>query len=187
MFFLPLSGLCSDYVYDINFENIKLKQSWHMKKYWYNNNNSEKLIKLKVSIGVDGSVANQPGISLDEVKLELQTNLNTYFEKAGMILVDDNPDGLLILNIIEMTQGDRGKRMIAGEFGAGAARLYIDGCLKKKKDEMMVAAFKAHLSDTGEAGLRDIKEDVGPILVKEMSEKVSRNLSKELKRSMKIK
>jgi len=186
IFFMSSIGVCSESAVPVDIDQYKLKPSWHLKKYWYNKDNSKKLTDLSLSLTMSDSVGDQPGIALDELKRVFLDYLHTHFEKAGFRFVDKNPRGLLVLNITEMTQGDRTKRIVAGEFGAGAAKLFIDGYLKDIEGGIVVAAFRARKKDAGDAGLRDVSQDIGPTLVKEMSEKISRNLSKELRRSMKI-
>jgi len=186
IFSLPIIGTCNDATDPIDLDQYKMKASWHLKKYWYNKNNSKKLTKLKLTLNLSDSIQNQPGISLENFEHVLRDNMHTHFEKAGLQLVDENPDAVLSLNVVEMTQGDRQQRILAGEFGLGSARVYIDGYLRDAENQLVVVAFKAHQSNTGNAGLRDITHDSGPTLVKEMSEKISRDLSKELRRSMKI-
>jgi hypothetical protein len=86
----------------------------------------------------------------------------------------------LDLAITEMTPGSAFARMMAGEFGAGTAKVQIEGRVTDEESGVLLVSFADRRSGSGAMGFRDLGGDSGPAMVREMITAIGFGIRSEL-------
>lgn len=159
----------------------KLQKGKYLENYWVNASLIDKgkysniyVEKIDVS-----KIMNQGGVTAKEAQRWLQDALANY--KNLFVFNTSNAQANLDIAITEMTPGDAGARMFAGEFGMGHAWIQVEGKIEDIKSGEEIIVFSDRRRSSGAIGLRDIGGDVGPTLVHEMLEEIAADLAAELK------
>lgn len=160
----------------------KLQKGKYLENYWVNTSLIDKgkysniyVEKIDVS-----KIMNCAGVTTKEAQRWLQDALTNY---DGLFVFKASPDvqAKLDIAITEMTPGDAGARMFAGELGMGHAWVQVEGKIEDIKSGKEIIVFSDRRRSSGAIGLRDIGGDVGPTLVREMLEQIAADLAAELK------
>ncbi len=89
----------------------------------------------------------------------------------------------LDLAITYMNPGSAAKRIWAGEFGAGHAKLQIEGKVVDTQSSEVVAEFAERRRSSGSLGAQDLKGDAGPHIIEHLVSLVSADIDSELRAS----
>jgi len=128
-------------------------------------------------------IQDQKGITKSECSQWLRNSVTKGSNDAIPIVVSTGSPGvpaLLSVSITEMTPGNAGSRMLAGELGSGHAWIQVEGKVTDSQTNITLASFAERRRSSGLTGLRDIPGDSGPTLVKEMIEDISEDIRREL-------
>ena len=79
--------------------------------------------------------------------------------------------------------GSAAKRIWAGEFGAGHAKLQIEGKVVDTQSGEVIAAFAERRRSSGSLGAQDLKGDAGPHIIEHLVGLVSADINSELRAS----
>ena len=82
--------------------------------------------------------------------------------------------------ITYMDPGSASERVLAGEFGAGHAKVQVEGKVFDIKSGQLVATFAERRRSSGAIGLDDVGGDSGPGLIEHMIESISKDVNSEL-------
>jgi hypothetical protein len=83
-----------------------------------------------------------------------------------------------------MDPGSREKRIWAGEFGAGHARLQIEGRVVDNESGEIIAELAQRRRSSGALGAKDITHDAGPHIIEHLVFLVSSDVANELHASL---
>ena len=92
----------------------------------------------------------------------------------------NNASMRLDLAITFMDPGSASDRLLAGEIGAGHAQLQIECKVIDISNGTLPAWFAERRRSSGDGGLNDLGGDAGRSLIKEMTQNISKDISKEL-------
>ena len=86
----------------------------------------------------------------------------------------------LDLAITHMDPGSSAKRLWAGEFGAGHAKLQIEGKVVDIESGKVVATFAERRRSSGALGAKDLGGDAGPHIIEHLVKLISTDINSEL-------
>lgn len=165
------SGYLSDY--------SRLQPGDHLERYWVDTN----LVKKSEPPNIVLGTISAPGITdhEDVTVADCITWLTTGL-LAGTAISDSNPDARYRLDvaITFMDPGSASERILAGEFGAGEARLQTEGKIIDLETGQLVAAFVEPQHTSGALGLGDIVGDSETGLIEVLIRALSKNVNNEL-------
>ncbi len=154
----------------------------YVKSVWINNSKIKSNETFKIfleEINID-NISDEKGITKIEGKNVLKNSImNSQYNNGILVTKDDTSDYSMALAITNMSPGDRASRMWAGELGFGHANVELQVIITNKESERVIE-IKDSQSNSGAIGFRDIPEDSGPQLVRELLQAISDNILQEL-------
>jgi len=165
------SGYLSDY--------SRLRPGTHLEHYWVDTDLVVKSEPPNIILGTISApgIADMEGVTVADCIAWLTTGL-----LAGTAISDNNPDARyrLDLAITFMDPGSATDRILAGEFGAGEARLQTEGKITDMKTGQLVAAYVEPQHTSGGAGLDDIVGDSEAGLIEVLARALGKSVNNEL-------
>jgi hypothetical protein len=127
-------------------------------------------------------VSDQKGLSREEGAACLRWELTrSSSEPPEVLKLSGSGDAAqLEVAIVEMSTGNAGARILAGELGAGHAWVQVDARALDPNSGYVLAELSDRRRGSGAIGFRDAFGSSGPAMVCEMLEGIGRALQKEL-------
>jgi len=165
------SGYLSDY--------SRLKPTEYLEEYWADTKQIKKSDAPNIYLGEVSAV----GIS-DKENVRV-TDCVAWLRKdllAGSTISNDQSDAKYRLDvaITYMDPGSASARVLAGEFGAGHAKVQVEGKVVDVNSGQTVAAFAERRRSSGDIGIDDLGGDASPSLVDNMIKSISKDVNNEL-------
>jgi hypothetical protein len=165
------SGYLSDY--------SRLKPTEHLEEYWADTKKIKKSDAPNIYLG-EVSAA---GIS-DKENVKV-TDCIAWLRKdllAGTAVSNNQSTAKYRLDvaITYMDPGSASARVLAGEFGAGHAKVQVEGKVFDVKSGQQVAAFAERRRSSGDIGIDDLGGDASASLVDNMIKSISKDVNSEL-------
>lgn len=165
------SGYLSDY--------SRMKPTEHLEEYWADTKSIRKSDAPNIFIGE----VSAPGVSdRENVKV---SDCIAWLKKdllAGTAISNSQSAAKYRLDvaITYMDPGSASSRVLAGEFGAGHAKVQVEGKVVDVKNGQTVAAFAERRRSSGDIGIDDLAGDASPSLVSNMIKSISKDVNSEL-------
>lgn len=162
--------------------NQETKRGKYVDKVWIDNSLLAGIKAGNLYLGktsVD-SIRDEKGIT----RKKCQNLLSQYFLESNQntdIVSNPSDSGEFMIDLIftNMSPGDAGSRIWAGEFGLGHANVEIQAIVVNK-DGKRVIEISDSRNNSGAIGFRDTFGDSGPQLVEELIKEISDNILQEL-------
>ena len=165
------SGYLADYT--------RLRPATHLTQYWVDTDLIIKSEPPNIALGTISApgIIDKEGVTVADCIGWLKTGL-----LSETAISDNNPDARYRLDvaITYMDPGSAADRILAGEFGAGEARLQTEGKITDMKTGQLVATYVESQHTSGEIGLNDIVGDSETDLIELLIRALSKNVNKEL-------
>jgi len=166
------SGYLSDYSH--------LKPGKHLEEYWADTQQIKKSKGPNINLGKISiaGIHDKGGVTVADCISSLKTGL------LGGDVISKNQSTAsyrLDVAITHMDPGSASARVIAGEFGAGHAKVQIEGKVVDIKSGQVVAEFAERRRSSGDIGIDDLGGDSGPGLIDMMIKSISEDVNRELR------
>lgn len=165
------SGYLSDY--------SQLKPGKYLEEFWADTGLIDKSEAPNIHLGEISTpgISDKNNVTVTECISWLRNSL------LGWKAVSNSPSDAkyrLDVAITYMDPGSASERVLAGEFGAGHAKVQVEGKVVETKSGQVVATFAERRRSSGAIGLDDVGGDSGPHLVESMIESISKDVNSEL-------
>jgi len=165
------SGYLSDY--------NRLKPGTYLEEFWVDTNQVNQSEPPNIVLGEISA----PGIRDKEgVTVANCINWLTKGLLMGNAIADNKPDARYRLDvaITYMDPGSASARVLAGEFGAGHAKVQTEGKIVDIKSGELVATFAERRRSSGAIGMEDLAGGSETDLIELMIESISKDVNSEL-------
>lgn len=165
------SGYLSDY--------HRLKPGAYLEEFWID---TSQVIKSEPPSIVLGEIS-APGITDKEVVTVANCiSWLTTGLLVGTAISDNKPDAKYRLEvaITYMDPGSASARILAGEFGAGHAKVQIEGRIIDINSGALIATFAERRRSSGAIGMDDLAGDPETGLIELMINSISKDVNREL-------
>lgn len=167
------SGFLSDY--------DRLVEGEYLEAYWVEMPQVERRAGPRFSLGEISAdkIKDHKGVTVSDCVGWLRNDL------LGRAIFSAGQDARyrLDLAVTYMNPGSAAKRIWAGEFGAGHAKLQIEGKVVDTQSGEVIAAFAERRRSSGSLGAQDLKGDAGPHIIEHLVSLVSADIDSELRAS----
>jgi hypothetical protein len=170
------SGYVSDYG--------RLIEGEYLEAYWIDMVDIERSKSPTVMLGDISiiGVKDHKGVTVDDCVGWLKGDLQKDVISSGHTGAPYKLD----LAITFMDPGSAAKRIWAGEFGAGHAKLQIEGKVTDIDSGKVVAEFAERRRSSGAIGVEDLGGDAGPHIIEHLVSLISDDINSELQASFTI-
>ena len=165
------SGYLSDY--------HRMKPGSYLEEYWVDTKQVKKSEPPNIVLGEISApgIIGKEGITVADCISWLTTGL-----LRGTAISDNKPDARYRLDvaITYMDPGSATARVVAGEFGAGHAKVQAEGKIVDVKSGQLIATFAERRRSSGAIGMDDLAGNPETNLIELMIESISKDVSSEL-------
>jgi len=166
-----ISGYLSDY--------HRLKPGTYLEEYWVE---TSQIIKSETTGIVLGEVSAPGIVSKEGITVASCISWLTTGLLAGTAISENEPGAKYRLDvaITYMDPGSASARVLAGEFGAGHAKVQTEGKIVDIKSGGVIATFAERRRSSGAIGMEDLAGNSEKGLVELMIESISKDVNSEL-------